>query len=305
MLAGGVKPGDVVLTVANAGAYTTLAAKALGAEIVFCDVDESNLQLSLDTFQATLEVCASKNIQPTALVVTHLFGLLNPDILDIVAVARAQGILVIEDCAQAVGAKSGDSKAGSFGDIGAFSFYPTKNMGAFGDGGAVVSHDVTFIEKVRALREYGWKEKYNISIAGGRNSRLDEIQAALLNLKLRQVDETNSLRRSIYAKYLESLNESFVSFAPVGEEYVAHLAVFATRDASRSGVVKAFAERGASTTVHYPVLDVDQKLDLRHRNLIPLPVSRKYVDSIFTVPLFPTMADFEISCVSNALSKEI
>lgn len=305
MLAVGVDPGDAVLTVSNAGSYSTIAAKAIGAEPVFCDVDERNLQLSVDTFAEALTKCEAAGVKPKALVITHLFGLLNPQIEELVGLAHTKGLAVIEDCAQAIGASSSLSKAGSFGDIAAFSFYPTKNLGAAGDGGAVVSNKANLLSKIRSLREYGWGEKYHIEMGGGRNSRLDELQAAILIYKLEKIDSLNQKRREIYARYLESLSDIFESFASVSEGFVAHLAVFSSKSASRDEVVKAFTERGVSTGVHYPTLDADQGLDLKYRDLVPLPVSRKYVNSIFTVPLFPEMTKEEIETVAHALSREV
>jgi dTDP-3-amino-2,3,6-trideoxy-4-keto-D-glucose/dTDP-3-amino-3,4,6-trideoxy-alpha-D-glucose/dTDP-2,6-dideoxy-D-kanosamine transaminase len=305
MLAVGVDPGDAVLTVANAGSYSTIAAKAIGAEPVFCDVDNCNLQLSVDTFAEALTKCEAAGVKPKALVVAHLFGLLNPHIEELVGLAHSKGLVVIEDCAQAIGARSSLSKAGSFGDIAAFSFYPTKNLGAAGDGGAVVSNKANLLSKIRSLREYGWAEKYYIQMGGGRNSRLDELQAAILLYKLEKIDSLNQKRREIYARYLESLSDNFESFASVSEGFVAHLAVFSSKSASRDEVVEAFRERGVSTGVHYPALDADQGLDLKYRDLVPLPVSRKYVNSIFTVPLFPEMTEEEIETVARALSREV
>jgi aminotransferase EvaB len=305
MLSAGIEPGDVVLTVANAGAYTTVAAKAIGAETVFCDVDAENLLISLQSLNAALKICDAEKIRPKALVVTHLFGLLNPQITEILALARKRGLIVIEDCAQAIGAKSINGHAGSFGDIAAFSFYPTKNLGALGDGGAVTSNDRNLLGRVRALREYGWDGKYNITLSGGRNSRLDELQAAILSFKLKHLDDTNKARRSIYLQYLESLHESFQGFAPVAEENVAHLAVFAAKSSPRDRVIAQFEQMQVSTGIHYPTLDVDQKLELKYRDLVPLPISRKYVESIFTVPLFPEMTKAEVDTVATALSREV
>jgi dTDP-4-amino-4,6-dideoxygalactose transaminase len=305
MLASGIKPGDVVLTVANAGSYSTIAAKAIGAELVFCDVNQKNLQMSLETLEQTLRVCAENRVNPRAVVITHLFGLLNPEIAELAELARSQGIVVIEDCAQAIGAKSVRGKAGSFGDVAAFSFYPTKNLGALGDGGAVVSNDALLLEKVRALREYGWSKKYHIEMDGGRNSRLDEFQAAVLLFKLKAIDFQNQKRREIYARYLSELYSSYESFAPVTEDYVAHLAVFASKSGSRDKVMQQLNEMQVSTGIHYPTLDVDQKVELKYRDLVPLPISQKYVQSIFTVPLFPEMTAEEVQTVATALSREV
>ena len=305
MLASGVKPGNVVLTVANAGSYSTIAAKAIDAEPVFCDVNQENLQMSLETLEQTLSVCAESGISPSALVITHLFGLLNPEIKEITNLARSKGIAVIEDCAQAIGARSAIGKAGSFGDVAAFSFYPTKNLGALGDGGAVVSNNSNLLKKVRALREYGWSNKYYIEMDGGRNSRLDELQAAILLYKLRTIDTQNQKRREIYGRYLSKLSNSFESFAPITEEYVAHLAVFAAKSSPRDKVLAQFEQMQVSTGIHYPTLDVDQRLELKYRDLVPLPISRKYVESIFTVPLFPEMTEAEVEAVATALSREV
>jgi len=305
MVVAGVKPGDALITVSNAGSYSMIAAKAIGAEPVFCDVNKENLQMSLRTLEETLRVCAENRINPRAVVITHLFGLLNPEIAELADLARSKGIAVIEDCAQAIGARSARGKAGSFGDIAAFSFYPTKNLGALGDGGAVVSNDALLLEKVRALREYGWSKKYHIEMNGGRNSRLDELQAAILLFKLKTIDSQNQKRREIYIRYLSELDSSYESFAPVTEDYVAHLAVFSPKSVSRDRVMQKFSEMHVSTGVHYPTLDVEQKLELKYRNLVPLPVSQKYVQSIFTVPLFPEMTEEELETVATALSREV
>jgi dTDP-4-amino-4,6-dideoxygalactose transaminase len=305
MIAVGVKPGDVVITVANAGSYSTIAAKAIGAEPVFCDVNKGNLQMSLETFEQAIAVCTENSINPKAVVVTHLFGILNPEIQELANLARSRGMVLIEDCAQAIGARSAMGKAGSFGDVAAFSFYPTKNLGAIGDGGAVVSSNSSILDKVIALREYGWGKKYHIEMDGGRNSRLDELQAAILLFKLQTIDSQNQKRREIYARYLANLSSSFESFAPVTEDYVAHLAVFAPTSSSRDKVISQFHEMQVSTGIHYPTLDVDQTLELKYRDLVPLPASRKYVESIFTVPLFPEMTEAEVETVATALSRGV
>ena len=305
MLASGIKSGDVVLTVANAGSYSTIASKAIGAEPVFCDVNQENLQMSLKTLQQTLGACAENGINPSAVVITHLFGLLNPEIAELTALARSKGLVVIEDCAQAIGARSAIGKAGSFGDVAAFSFYPTKNLGALGDGGAVVSNSEVLLDKVRALREYGWVKKYHIEMDGGRNSRLDELQAAILLFKLKTIDSQNQKRREIYGRYLSKISNSFESFAPITDEYVAHLAVFATKSSPRGKVLSQFEQIKVSTGIHYPTLDVDQRLELKYRDLVPLPISKKYVESIFTVPLFPEMTEAEVGTVATALSREV
>jgi dTDP-4-amino-4,6-dideoxygalactose transaminase len=305
MLAAGVGPGDTVITVANAGSYATIASKTVGAEPIYSDVDEGNLQMTVETLLKTLVICEGRKIKPKAIVLTHLFGLLNPQVKELVTLAHNKGLVVIEDCAQAIGARLPLGRAGSFGDLSTFSFYPTKNLGAAGDGGAVVSNDPLLLNRIISLREYGWGEKYQIEMSGGRNSRLDELQAAILLFKLGMVDDINKKRRNIYSRYIATLSDSFQSFAPIAENFVAHLAVFSSRTSSREKVAGEFKKRFVSTGVHYPVLDVHQKIELKYRALVPLPVTLKYLSTIFTVPLFSELTDLEVETVASALAREV
>ncbi len=156
----GVATGDVVATVANAGMYATTAVLAVGATPRFMDVALETAVVTLEEVGQAIESGAK------AVVVTHLYGLAVPDIERIGSLCREARVVLVEDCAQAHGAMVGDKRVGSFGDIGCFSFYPTKNLGALGDGGAVVADDTSFTEKVRRLRQYGWVSKYTVSLAG-------------------------------------------------------------------------------------------------------------------------------------------
>src|SRR5215468_10062621 len=173
----GVAPGDEVATVANAGMYSTVAIRAIGARPRYVDVDDETLLLSAPRLEAAITP------QTRAVVVTHLYGRLAA-MGEIGRVARERQVAVVEDCAQAHGARRGDARAGSLGKIGCFSFYPTKNLGALGDGGAITTGDAALAQSVRRLRQYGWEEKYRVEIEGGRNSRLDELQAAMLRVRL-------------------------------------------------------------------------------------------------------------------------
>jgi dTDP-4-amino-4,6-dideoxygalactose transaminase len=142
-------------------------------------------------------------------------------------------------------------------------------------------------------------------MSGGRNSRLDELQAAILLFKLGMVDDINKKRRNIYSRYIATLSDSFQSFAPIAENFVAHLAVFSSRTSSREKVAGEFKKRFVSTGVHYPVLDVHQKIELKYRALVPLPVTLKYLSTIFTVPLFSELTDLEVETVASALAREV
>ncbi|MRR13653.1 DegT/DnrJ/EryC1/StrS family aminotransferase, partial [bacterium] len=190
----GCGPGTEVVTVANAGGYTTTACLAAGATPVFADVDAETLEMSPRALEQVLSPSTK------AVVITHLYGQMA-EVEALSALARSRGIAVIEDCAQAHGAVRGDKKAGSFGDLACFSFYPTKNLGALGDGGAIVTDNRELAERCTMLRQYGWAGKYDARIAGGRNSRLDEMQAAVLLVKLPHLDGWNERRRAIAAHY--------------------------------------------------------------------------------------------------------
>src|SRR3954464_987398 len=178
----GVGEGDRVATVANAGFYASTAIHAIGARPLYVDVVAKTHSMNVDCLQREL---AQNPVR--AVIATHLYGRLA-DVEAIVAICKPLGIPVIEDCAQAHGASRNGKAAGSFGAAGCFSFYPTKNLGALGDGGAVTTSDATIAARLRELRQYGWDKKYQVTRSGGRNSRLDELQAALLLAKVPHLD---------------------------------------------------------------------------------------------------------------------
>ena len=206
-------------------------------------------------------------------------------------------IPIIEDCAQAQGARLAGRHAGAMGDIAAFSFYPTKNLGALGDAGAVATSDPDLYGTLRQLHQYGWSEKYQVAIAGGRNSRMDEAQASVLTVLLPHLDEMNRGRVAILAAYREAGSER-LRFLEYHTGTVAHLAVGLCPETQ---AFRRFMEdRGIATAIHYPILDCDQ---LGWRNLpqrigpVGLSVSRRSVPDIVSLPCFPFMTDDEVSYV--------
>lgn len=298
-----VESGDLVLTVSNAGAYTTIAAKSIGADPVFVDVSRSTLQMTLKDLEKTVEICQAKKLVPKALVVTYLYGQLNSEIGDIVKFARSKNISIIEDCAQALGAKSEAGMAGSFGDIATFSFYPTKNLGASGDGGALATNDLDLDERIRKLRQYGWGEKYRIEISGGRNSRLDEIQAAVLSLKLPFLDGWNQRRREIHARYIGAAKEKIVFFSNAQDPtFVAYLSTIHPGQVPRQTAEQLFADLAIQTSRHFPVPDHKQDLDLKFRDLVPLPVTEWSSEECLSIPMFPELREEEIVRIETALA---
>jgi len=296
MAAVGVGPGDVILTAANAGGYATTAARALGAEPLFADVDPRSLLLSAATISAAIATAGSA---PRAVVVTHLYGAAAP-IQEIVAWARPRGIRVIEDCAQSLGAVIGGVRAGAVGDVAATSFYPTKNLGALGDGGAVLTSDEAIATRVEALRQYGWKGKYRVTVRGGRNSRLDEIQAAVLRVKLPHLDEVNERRRAIHRIYEDAIGGSARLVNTSGESFVGHLAVIEVE--RRDEVRELFAARGIATDVHYPIPDHAQPIETapNHRQL---PVTEAAARRVLSIPLFPELRPDEVDRIASALGE--
>jgi aminotransferase EvaB len=292
-LALGGAPGQEIVTAANAGGYGAMAAYRCGMRARFADVADRDLLLTPRTVEDALTP------RTTMVIVTHLYGKMAP-VSEICELCHSRGILVIEDCAQAAGARTDGRYAGSFGDAAAFSFYPTKNLAALGDAGAVVTSDDGTASSARRLRQHGWDEKYRIEEAGGRNSRLDEIQAAVLRVRLARLESSNRRRRAIARDYADALSASAVSMAQHGDEdYVAHLAVI--RTARRAAFAQALAARGIASSTHYPIPDHRQKVI--GEPWAELPVTEAASEEVLSLPCFPELAAEEIEIVCAALAE--
>ena len=290
----GVSADDEVMTVANAGMYSTVAIRAIGALPRYVDVDDRTLTIS------PRNLAASLTARTKAVVVTHLYGRLA-EMDAITGLAGERGIAVIEDCAQAHGAKQGDARAGSIGDIGCFSFYPTKNLGALGDGGAITTADAALAARVRSLRQYGWSEKYRVTMDGGRNSRLDEMQAAMLRVRLRDLERENARRRHFVRMYAERIRHPLIRPpAPPGDDCVAHLAV--VRSARRESLRSHLHALDIGTDIHYPIPDHRQPV-ARGAHAVSLPVTERACDEVLSLPCFPAMTDDEVEYVIDACNR--
>lgn len=283
---------DVVVTAANCGGYATTAARQAGYGVVYADIDEATLCIDAT---ALAEVLTDR---VGVVVVTHLYGR-AADVEAVNALCRDRGISVIEDCAQAIGAATAAGPVGGLADAAAFSFYPTKNLGAVGDGGAVTTNDPATATKVRALRQYGWSRKYTVAHRGGQNSRLDELQAAVLLQRLPTLREKNERRRSIVARYAERASPRLRMISTDDAGYVGHLAVVVTPD--REELVEHLRSAQVQSDVHYPVPDHRQPAYAEEYAGVSLPVTERMAGQILSVPVFPELHDDEVEQVCRAL----
>lgn len=284
----GVGPGDEVVTVANAGVPPVSAVEATGARAVLVDVDAASHNLD----PALAERAITQRTK--ALLVVHLYG--GPADLDgLQELARRHGLKLMEDCAQAHGATWRGRRVGSIGDAAAFSFYPTKNLGALGDGGAVVSGDPAVTDRARLLRAYGWRQQYTSEIRGA-NSRLDELQAAVLSVKLGHLDAWNTTRQTLAARYQSGLRGVQQPCALPEAEHVYHL--YVVRAARRDELRAYLAERGVGTGIHYP-LPAHLQPAYADLGLGPgsLPETERAAREVISLPLYPELEETEIDRV--------
>jgi len=287
---------SVVLTAGNAGAYTSTATVRAGFTPRYADIDPVTLCLTAETIAARLDDSVG------VVVVTHLYGYLG-DVAAIRALLDERGVALVEDVAQGIGATRDGRKAGTFGHAATISFYPTKNLGAIGDGGAVIAETPEIAARVRQLRQYGWETKYNATLAGGTNSRLDELQAAFLRIRLRQIDEFNARRREIIGRYAAAataLDPQLLTVLPAeGEQHVAHLAI--ARSARRDAVREQLAAAGVPTDIHFPLADWEQPAFARFAPDVELPATLAARAAVLSLPLFPELTDDEVDAVGAAL----
>jgi dTDP-3-amino-2,3,6-trideoxy-4-keto-D-glucose/dTDP-3-amino-3,4,6-trideoxy-alpha-D-glucose/dTDP-2,6-dideoxy-D-kanosamine transaminase len=289
----GIKKEDQVATVANAGFYTSAALNIIGADPIFIDVDEDSLLIEPNDLKLKI---SENNVK--AVVVTHLYGQVAP-ILEISQICKSKGIPLLEDCAQAHGAEVSGRKVGSFGDISTFSFYPTKNLGAVGDGGAILTSNHEFAERIISLRQYGWSEKYNVSVENGSNSRLDEIQAAFLIEKMVHLDTWNKQRVEIARTYVEAFNNLDLKTLQKTLSGVAHLFVIQTN--IREKLMDHLSKKLVQHAIHYPIPDHRQNIFKDKFKNIHLPVTEISVKKILSLPIYPGMKDSEVDQVISSV----
>lgn len=288
----GVVSGDEVIVAANAGLYATTALRAIGAQPVYADVDARNLNLDPDAAAAAISP------RTKAVIATHLYGRMA-DVVALRGLCEQRGIALLEDCAQAHGARRDGVAAGAWGDAAAFSFYPTKNLGALGDAGLVTCRDEATAQRLRRLRQYGWESKYVAVDGPARNSRLDEIQAAVLRELLPTLNSRNTRRRAIAAAYAASDNPAVTHPDVGGEDYVAHL--YVVRTPRRDALRRHLRNRGVASEVHYPLLDPDQPAMDGLVAKKKLPNCEQASSQIVSLPCYPEMSDDEVHQVCTAI----
>jgi len=294
----GVGRGDAVLTVSHTAVATVAAIGICGALPVFVDIDPGTFTMDPDHLETTIR-SAPKGLLK-AVVPVHLYG--HPAEMDAISeIAGRHGLHVVEDCAQSHGAMYRGKKTGALGQLAAFSFYPTKNLGALGDGGMVVTDDPDLAEKVRLLREYGWKERY-VSATAGVNSRLDEIQAAILRAKLPFLDEENRLRRMIAGMY-DSLLSGSPLILPRAKQDVTHVYhQYVIRVEERDVLRARLRDKGIGTLIHYPVPVHRQPAYARRSSWEkPLPGTEEIATQILSLPMFPELAAGDVKFLTGEI----
>ncbi len=292
----GIGVGDEVITVSHTAVATVAAIELCGAIPRLVDVEPGTLTLDP---QALAKAVTGRT---KAIIPVHLYGC-PADMTPILTCAQEHGLAVIEDCAQAHGARYAGRQVGTLGDAAAFSFYPTKNLGAMGDGGAVATSRADVAERLRLLRQYGWRERY-ISDVPGLNSRLDELQAAILRVRLRHLDEENETRRRLAATYSDNLSGLPLQLPAVrsGDRHVYHL--YAIRTARREELRAHLRERGIGTAVHYPV-PVHLQPAYARLGYGPgsLPVTEDAARSLLSLPLYPDLPADAPATVAEAIAQ--
>ncbi len=294
----GVGPGDEVITTAFTFMATASAIGQVGATPVFVDIDPETLNIDTDA------VAAAISPRTRALIPVHLFGH-AAELSPLLKLARTHGFAVLEDVAQGFGASYERKKLGTWGDVGAFSFFPTKNLGAFGDGGVMVTDSLEVADRLRMLRAHGSRKKYHNEVIGY-NSRLDELQAAILRLKLERIEEANAGRRRVAALYGERLGDMPLRLPTErpGCHHVFHqFTVVLDEHVNRDAVREALAAEKISTMVYYPV--PLHKLPVFEHLQLTLPTCEALAERVLSLPIWPELSEEKIDRVSSALRRAL
>jgi dTDP-3-amino-2,3,6-trideoxy-4-keto-D-glucose/dTDP-3-amino-3,4,6-trideoxy-alpha-D-glucose/dTDP-2,6-dideoxy-D-kanosamine transaminase len=287
---------DTVYIAANSGMYSAISLRQLGINPHYYD-------LSDETYSPTIQIIKSLTKKPKAIVITHLYGKINLDIIKISQYCKKNKIFLIEDCAQAVGTSIKNQKVGTFGDVATFSFFPTKNLSGIGDGGAVVFKSKKNYELAKKLREYGWGRKYEVTVNNGQNSRIDEVNSAIINFNLHFLKKDNLSRYQI-AKTYTSLIKNEKIYAPkiLPLNFCNyHLFVIFVRK-KRNKLIKFLKKNKIFTQIHYPIPDHKQKINLLKYKNLKLPITEKLSKQILTLPCYPELSISEVIRISKIIN---
>jgi dTDP-4-amino-4,6-dideoxygalactose transaminase len=285
--------GDEVITTPFTFFATVEAILYVGAKPVFVDIDENTYNIDPDKIEEKITP------RTKAIIPVHIFGC-PADMIKINEIAQKYGLKIIEDAAQAFGAKIGDKKIGTFGDIACFSFYPSKNLGCFGDGGMVVTNNPEIADKIRILRNHGSPGRY-VHETVGLNSRLDEIQAGVLRIKLKHIDEYNSLRRKKANIYTKFLSDKVITPKEVENTYhVYHL--YSIRSESRDKIKEILAKQGFPSVVYYPIpMHLQKAIANLGFKKGDFPIAEKVSREILALPIYPEIPDEEVFEISQII----
>jgi len=295
----GVGPGDEVILPTHTFIATALCVSYTGARPVLVDIDEQTYNIDVRAFE--------KAITPRtrAVIPVHIYGQ-SADMDEIVALARRHGIKVVEDAAQAHGAFYHDRRVGSLGDVACFSFYPTKNLGAFGDAGMAVTNDAAIHQTLSALRDYGRRGRYEHTIKG-HNSRLDTIQAVGLSVKLKRLDEWNRMRQQVARWYEEDLADGTGILLPrIKEDRSCVFHLYVVRVPQRDAVLAAMQERGIGVLIHYPIpIHLQEAYQDAGYHNGDFPVAEKIAAEILSLPMFPHMTREQVRYTAQNLKESV
>ena len=292
----GIKRGDEVIIPAISASATAIAVKNVGANIVYADIDLFTFNIS----EKNLEKLITKKTK--AIIVVHLHGL-SANISNIRKIIKKKKIKIIEDCSQSHGSTFNKKKTGNLGDIGCFSFYPTKNLNCIGDGGALTTNNKKYFESAKMIRQYGWIKRDDSRIEG-QNSRLDEVQASILNLKLHKLDKFNNSRREIAKKYFKYLKKTHKFILPKIDKFnnhVFHHFVVRLSQINRSDLIKAFHKKGIQILIHYEKPLFMQKALFGKKKGIKN--AYKVSENIISLPIYPSLKEQDLRKICLELNK--
>lgn len=295
LIAMGIGPGDEVITVPSTFMATAEAITYTGARPVFVDIDERSYNMCPEELEGAI------TRRTKAIIPVHLFGM-PANMEPILEIARKHGLKVVEDAAQAHGAEYKGKRAGTLADAGCFSFYPGKNLGAFGEAGAVVTNDDALRDKIRMLRDHGQARKYYHSVIGW-NCRMDGIQGAVLRIKLRHLDEGNRKRRSLAVQYDRALHGVVGIVTPTVPPWVKHVYhIYAVRLEQRDAVAQALAQKGIGTGIHYPIpVHLQEAYSSLGYARGSFPCAEQCANEFLSLPMFPELAPEKVAYVADAV----